>query len=130
VLLRGGGTRFGLGADGAGAVTESQREPLRQTLVQKEKSRYNGPMSEGIHIESDDPDAAPIPDAEVDARDVDDIGEAEALPEEDVEAEEDLDLEEDGDAVPDGAQPESQGEDPYVAELGEDGQGELAPEDL
>ncbi|MFI8633817.1 hypothetical protein ACIGEP_14615 [Microbacterium sp. NPDC077663] len=29
-----------------------------------------------------------------------------------------------------GIQPESQGEDPLIAEMGEDGDGELAPEDL
>jgi len=86
-------------------------------------------MSEGIHIESDEPDAAPAPDDEIDARGVDEIGEAEALPDEDVEARVDLELEEDGDPLPDGAQPESQGEDPLLAALGEDGQGELAPED-
>lgn len=28
------------------------------------------------------------------------------------------------------AQPESQGDDPLIAELGEDGQGDVAPEDL
>ena len=42
----------------------------------------------------------------------------------------------DGDQVPsadlvsDVDQPETQGEDPVVAELGEDGEGDLAPEDL
>jgi hypothetical protein len=34
------------------------------------------------------------------------------------------------DLVPEDAQPESQGDDPLESELGEDGQGDLAPEDL
>ncbi len=42
----------------------------------------------------------------------------------------------DGDDIPaadlprEAAQPETQGEDPVVADLGEDGEGDLAPEDL
>ncbi len=89
-------------------------------------------MSDGVHIESagpEDPDEAPIPESDVESRSFDDVGDAEALPDEDVEAEEDLELEEDGDDIPDAAQPESQGEDPLLAALGEDGQGDLAPED-
>jgi len=97
--------------------------------VPEEKSGYNGAMSDGIHIESDRPDEAAIPDAEIESRSFDDVGEAESLPDEDVEAEEDLRLEGDGYGVPEDAQPESQGEDPLISELGEEGQGELAPED-
>lgn len=84
-------------------------------------------MSDGIHIETDEFDDAPIPGGE--ARYVDEIGDPESLPDEDVEAEEDVELEEDGYDIPDDAQPDSQGEDPLLAELGEDGQGELSPED-
>jgi len=102
---------------------------LRKPLVRKDQSGYNVAMSDGIHIESDRPDEAPIPDVDVEARGFGDLGETEALPEEDVEAEDDVRLEEDGYGIPDDAQPESQGEDPLLSELGEEGQGELAPED-
>ncbi len=85
---------------------------------------------DGFQIEFGDPDEAPIPDEDEDARDVDDIGEDESLPDEDFEAEEDEELEARGYGIPDDAQPESQGEDPFEAELGDEGQGDLSPEDL
>ena len=85
---------------------------------------------EGIHIESGDTDEAPIPSSDTEPRDPDDIGTPDPLPEEDVEAEEQEELEADGYDIPDEAQPETQGEDPFVAELGEEGNGDLAPEDL
>jgi len=86
-------------------------------------------MTDGIGIESDAVEPAPIPAFDRDARRLDDIGEAERLPEEDVEAEDDVRWEAEGDDIPDDAQPESQGEDPLLAALGEDGNGDLAPED-
>lgn len=49
---------------------------------------------------------------------------------EDLEAGEDEDLEERGLWIPDSALPETQGWDLNVAELGEEGNGDLAPEDL
>jgi len=85
---------------------------------------------EGIHIESGDADESPIPSSDTEPRDPDDIGTADPLPEEDVEAEEQEELEAEGYGIPDEAQPETQGEDPFVAELGEEGNGDLAPEDL
>lgn len=87
-------------------------------------------MARDFEIEYGDPDEAPIRDEDVDARNVDDIGEPDGLPEEDFEAEDDEELEAGGYGIPDDAQPDSQGEDPFVSELGEEGQGDLAPEDL
>ncbi len=58
-----------------------------------------------------------------------DDGANEPLLDEDFEAGEDAELEEAGYGIPDDAQPETQGEDPLLAELGEDGNGDLAPED-
>ncbi len=86
-------------------------------------------MSDGIHIESDDPDATADQGLEVESRSFDEVGEPDSVPDEDIEAEEDRWLEEGGHGIPDDAQPESQGEDPLIAELGEDGNGDLAPED-
>jgi len=98
-----------------------------------------------IHIESDDFEEAPIPDEDVDAVDVDeiesedegdeeleveDIEDADVQLDDDFEAGEDEELEELGLWIPDGAQPETQGNDPNVAELGEEGNGDLSPEDL
>jgi hypothetical protein len=85
---------------------------------------------EGIHIESDDAADAAIPNPDMEPRDPEEIGEADPLPDEDVEAEEAENLEEDGLGVPEESQPESQGEDPFEVELGDEGQGDLAPEDL
>jgi hypothetical protein len=85
---------------------------------------------EGIHIESGDTDEATIPSSDTEPRDPDEIGTPDPLPEEDVEAEEQEELEAEGYGIPDEAQPETQGEDPFVAELGEEGNGDLAPEDL
>jgi hypothetical protein len=85
---------------------------------------------EGIHIESGDADEAPIPSSDTEPRAPDEIGTPDPLPEEDVEAEEQEELEAEGYGIPDEAQPETQGEDPFVAELGEEGNGDLAPEDL
>jgi hypothetical protein len=84
---------------------------------------------EGIHIESADT-ADSIPSADTEPRAPEQIGEPDPLPEEDVEAEEQEILEEEGLGIPDEAQPETQGEDPFEAELGDEGKGDLAPEDL
>ncbi|MDH6182411.1 hypothetical protein M2152_002593 [Microbacteriaceae bacterium SG_E_30_P1] len=48
----------------------------------------------------------------------------------DLAAEEQSAFEADELGIPEEAQPDTQGEDPLEAELGEDGQGDLAPEDL
>jgi hypothetical protein len=85
---------------------------------------------EGIHIEPDDVGGAAIPAADTEPRPREDIGEPDPVPEEDIEAEEQEELEAAGFGIPDEAQPESQGEDPFEAELGDEGQGDLAPEDL
>jgi hypothetical protein len=85
---------------------------------------------EGIHIESDDAADAAIPSPDTEPREPEEIGTPDPLPEEDVEAEEQEDLEADGLGILDEAQPETQGEDPFVAELGDEGNGDLAPEDL
>lgn len=66
---------------------------------------------DGFHIEPEDLDAT------------------ETVVDEDVEAAEDEELEELGYGIPDDAQPESQGADPFLSEIGEDGQGDLSPED-
>ena len=86
-------------------------------------------MVDGIEIETDGTEPAPIPAVDADARDVDDIGTPDRLPEEDVEAEEDVWSEADGEDIPDEAQPDSQGDNPFLAALGPDGNGDLAPED-
>jgi hypothetical protein len=84
---------------------------------------------DGIHIESADT-AGEIPSADAEPRSPEEIGEPDPLPEEDVEAEEQEILEEEGLGIPDEAQPETQGEDPFEAELGGEGKGDVAPEDL
>jgi len=83
-------------------------------------------MSDYFHIERE---SQPIPAADREARGFDVVGEAEALPDEDIEAAEELWREQSGEGVDEDAQPETQGEDPLDAELGEEGQGEYAPED-
>ncbi|MBO9577826.1 MAG: hypothetical protein J7480_03535 [Microbacteriaceae bacterium] len=82
-----------------------------------------------VHEEDlDDPDM--IPAAEAELRDFGEVGEPEALPREDLEAEEHEAYEARDFGTPDAAHPDSQGHDPVVAALGDDGQGDLAPEDL
>jgi len=66
---------------------------------------------DSFHIEPEDLDAS---DVEID---------------EDFEAGEDEELEALGYGTPDDAQPESQGEDPFMSEIGDEGQGDLSPED-
>jgi hypothetical protein len=51
-------------------------------------------------------------------------------PHEDLEAEEQRAVEGEELGIPDSAQPDSQGDEPLDAQLGPDGQGDLAPEDL
>lgn len=85
---------------------------------------------EGIHMQSDEAADAAIPNPDTEQREPEEIGEADPLPGEDVEAEEAENVEEDGLGVPEESQPESQGQDPFEVELGDDGQGDLAPEDL
>lgn len=84
----------------------------------------------GMHIVNDDDETPMIPAADAELRDFGEVGEAEALPEEDVEAQEHVAFEARDFGVPGDAQPDTQGEDPLVAELGDDGQGELSPGDL
>lgn len=60
-----------------------------------------------------------LPDIETSTTDDDDFA-----------AEEQREEEAEGLGISDEAQPDTQGEDPLEAELGEDGQGDLAPEDL
>ncbi|WP_022899173.1 hypothetical protein [Humibacter albus] len=86
-------------------------------------------QDEGIHIEPSWAEGA-IPAQDEEARSVDEIGEPDPLPEEDVEAEEQEDVEAAGHGVEEEAQPETQGEDPYESALGDEGEGDLAPEDL
>ena len=83
--------------------------------------------SNGIHIETDEAEPAPIPMAEAYLAD---FGDPDALPVEDVEAEEHVAYEARDFGTADEAQPDTQGDEPLEAELGDDGQGDLAPEDL
>ena len=55
-----------------------------------------------------------------------DLDEADPVLDEDREVEEDEEL---GYGTPGEAQPESQGEDPLMSEIGDEGQGDLSPED-
>jgi len=85
----------------------------------------------GMHVVRDDTEEIPvIPAADAELRDFGEVGEAEPLPDEDVEAEEHVAFEDHDFGTPDAAQPETQGEEPLVAAIGDDGQGDLAPEDL
>lgn len=64
-------------------------------------------------------DFGELPDVETTETDDDDFA-----------AEEQREEEAEGFGISDEAQPDTQGEDPLEAELGEEGQGDLAPEDL
>lgn len=90
------------------AAAPSDVDPGGQPLTGRDTTAFSDPSADPAQAEwertGEDPDAGvvPIDDEEVPATDRPTTGQ----------------------------QPETQGEDPVIAEMGEDGEGDLAPEDL
>ena len=88
--------------------------------------------SNGMHLEPESDDVTQSLPVDPDIQEVEVQGpdEDDEIEVDDVQAEIDRVDEARGYGVSEAAQPDSQGQDPFLAEIGENGQGDLAPEDL